>query len=81
MPQTVYSEAEYQALCDELNIANTRLKAAEAMRPQWAMGHTSDSVAAQTKSVALQQVWDFLGVSDQTACMQALKLRVTRRVA
>lgn len=78
MPQITYSEEECQALRDELNSVNARLKAVESMRPQWAQGFTSDSVAAQTKSAALQQVWDYLGVSDQTACMQALRLRTTR---
>jgi len=61
---------ELAAKCADLT---SRLESAERMRPQWAKGYTSDSVAAQTSSAALQQVWSLLGVDNQTQCMQALK--------
>jgi hypothetical protein len=74
MPVITYSHDEYHAL--ELVNASLRrqLDAAEALRPQWAQGHSTDSAAAQVKSVALQQVWSTLGVANQTECMQAIAM-------
>jgi hypothetical protein len=43
------------------------------MRPFWAEGYSSDSVAAQTATSALSSIWRCLGVKDQTACMYALE--------
>jgi hypothetical protein len=45
----------------------------EEMRPFWAMGYSSDSMAAQAATGALSNIWRCLGVKDQTACMYALK--------
>ena len=45
----------------------------EEMRPFWAEGWSSDSVAAQTATGALSSIWRCLGVKDQTACMYALE--------
>lgn len=45
----------------------------EEMRPFWAKGYSSDSVAAQTATSALSSIWLYLGVKDQTACMHALE--------
>ena len=69
MPQTFYTEDEYKLLERRLARATERAQAAERMRPQWAMGYSSDSTAAQAKAAALQQVWDALGVSNQTECL------------
>lgn len=45
----------------------------EALRPHWAKGFSSDSVAAQTQAVALSQIWEALGVKDQTSALMKLK--------
>ena len=47
--------------------------ALETLRPAWAMGHTSDSVAAQASAAALAQVWRALGAANQTEAMVALR--------
>jgi hypothetical protein len=51
----------------------------EAMRPHWAQGYTSDSMAAQAKTTALSEIWEFLNVKNQTAAMA--KLRELRKLA
>jgi hypothetical protein len=59
-------EARIKKLEDELSHL-------EEMRPFWAKGYLSDSVAAQTATSALSSIWLYLGVKDQTACMHALE--------
>jgi len=59
-------EARIKKLEDELSHL-------EEMRPFWAKGYSSDSVAAQTATGALSDIWRCLGVKDQTACMYALE--------
>ena len=49
------------------------IAALEKLRPLWAQGYSSDSIAAQAKTNALSSIWSYLGVQDQTACMAALK--------
>lgn len=46
---------------------------AEAMRPYWAQGHTSDSVAAQTAISALSELWGLLHAQDQTQAVASLR--------
>lgn len=70
---------------NEFRAAATGLAAAEkaradqaevalaALRPVWAQGFTSDSEAAQANGAALGEIWEFLGVTDQTAAMKALR--------
>lgn len=41
--------------------------------PLWTQGFSSDSVAAQVRTVALEELWDILGVSNQTDAIQRLK--------
>ena len=72
MPITVYSEKEYRQLQLELTNANKALRGLELLRPQWAMGYTSDSMAAQASSGALQHVYNALEVTNQTECMGKL---------
>jgi hypothetical protein len=50
-----------------------RVESLEALRPHWAQGFSSDGVAAQVQTTALNQLWTLLGVSDQTAAVAALK--------
>jgi hypothetical protein len=45
----------------------------EMLRPVWAQGWTTDSIAAQCSSAALTQLWGLLGVVNQTEA--ATKLR------
>jgi hypothetical protein len=49
----------------------------ERLRPHWAKGYTSDSVAAQSTITALNQIWSILGVDDQTAAMDRLRQLTT----
>lgn len=54
-----------------------RNQALEQIRPQWAMGYTSDSISAQLSSTALSQLHEILGVENQT--MAVLKLKKLMR--
>lgn len=45
----------------------------EALRPHWAQGYTSDSVAAQASTAALSQLWDMLKVESQTDAVIRLR--------
>jgi hypothetical protein len=72
MPVIYYTEHEYLSLKDKLDLAEKRLAAAEALRPQWAMGYSNDSMAAQTATSALIQIYGVLGVQNQTQCIEKL---------
>lgn len=50
-----------------------RVEVLEAARPHWAMGYSSDSIAAQSTAAALSEIWRELGVSNQTQAMQRLR--------
>lgn len=50
------------------------IAALEALRPHWAQGHSSDSVAAQASTAALSQIWEALGATNQTEAMERVKL-------
>lgn len=60
----------HEALIEKLECTISHL---EEMRPFWAKGYSSDSMAAQTATGALSNIWRCLGVKDQTACMYALE--------
>lgn len=53
-----------------LERSNTAL---EAMRPMWAQGWTSDGQAAQASAAALSELWQLLGVDNQTDAMEKLQ--------
>lgn len=53
-----------------------QLGALEALRPHWAKGFTSDSVAAQVSAAALSQFWVALGATNQTEAMEKLRALV-----
>jgi len=72
MPMTLYTEREYNALQFEIDALRARINGLEALRPTWAMGYTSDSVAAQTSTAALQTIWGMLNVNNQTEAMQRI---------
>lgn len=50
-----------------------QIDALELLRPHWAKGYSSDSIAAQTTITALNQIWSILGVDNQTAAMDRLR--------
>lgn len=60
-------------LADELNHAEARVAAADLLRPFWAKGYTSDSIAAQSMSCALAEIWKILGVNNQTEAVGKLR--------
>ena len=64
--------AELQAEVERLKRAQ---QAETALRPRWAQGFSSDSEAAQSSQIALHQIYEKLGVDDQTQAM--MKLRST----
>jgi hypothetical protein len=62
-------ERVYKLMID----ANKSIDALESLRPLWALGHTSDSVAAQVNATAIAGLWKMLGVDNQTAACQKLR--------
>lgn len=48
------------------------VKALESLRPAWAQGWSSDSIAAQLASNAMLDMWEALGVSNQTDAMNRI---------
>jgi len=50
----------------------------EQLRPVWAKGHSSDSVAAQVSYSALTEIWKILGVTNQTEAIQKLEKLVEK---
>ena len=80
----VYYDTESNSGCDEeyirvgaekayINRLEQTIAALEKIRPLWAKGYSSDSMAAQASTDALSSIWSYLGVENQTACMTALK--------
>ena len=61
---------ELEAEQDRLS---SKVDTLELLRPHWAQGYSSDSVAAQASTAALVAFWEILGVSDQTSAINALK--------
>lgn len=58
---------------DTVAALQAHIDALESLRPHWAKGYTSDSIAAQTTITALNQIWSILGVDNQTAAMDRLR--------
>lgn len=53
-----------------------QVDALEALRPHWAQGHSDDSIAAQTATAALAQLWEMLGANNQTEAAGKLRALV-----
>ena len=51
----------------------------ETLRPHWAKGYSSDSVAAQAHLDATLELWKLLGVSAQTHAVARLKTFLGRK--
>ncbi|NVM42804.1 hypothetical protein HWX16_21050 [Ochrobactrum intermedium] len=49
------------------------ITALEKLRPHWAQGYSSDSIAAQTAVAALSQLWGIIGASNQTEAVEKAK--------
>ena len=45
----------------------------ESLRPHWAKGYTDESVAAQAATGALTELWEMLGVKNQTQAALAIE--------
>lgn len=76
MPVTYYSEGEYRTVLRMNQTLVDKVAVLEALRPHWAQGYTDDGIAAQTMSAALSDIWQLLGVDNQTAAMVKLRLLV-----
>lgn len=70
-------ETEIGRLKSDLYHANRSNESLESLRPHWAQGYSSDSMAAQAATSALAGMWELLGVDNQTSAMQRLRLLVT----
>lgn len=72
----IESIAEQEAGCKlaEAQVVKLREQVAdlEKLRPHWAQGYSSDGVAAQVTTSAITELWEALGVDDQTAAVQAI---------
>lgn len=51
----------------------SRLEAELRLRPLWALAYTDANVAAQAHAAAVAQLWELLGVANQTAAVQKLQ--------
>lgn len=65
------------ATADLVDDANRRVATVEEvmaqLRPLWAQGYTSDSMAAQASGNALTELWQLLYAKDQTTAVANLK--------
>lgn len=64
---------EIEHLREQSAIQKTTIEALETLRPHWAQGYTTDSVAAQVTTGATLQLWDMLGVTNQTDAVSELQ--------
>jgi len=80
-----YLGAASPRIIRDLVQANDRLQqtnaALEGLRPMWAKGYSSDSVAAQAMASALTQIREELGVKNQTETMELLRELISIRDA
>lgn len=65
--------ADIASLIRTVQNQQDQIEALESLRPLWAQGFSTASQAAQGTGNALTQVWEFLGVTNQTAAMEALR--------
>lgn len=64
--------ADITSLKAERDQLNERFYNLEKLRPHWAQGYSSDSMAAQTATSALSKLWEKLGARHQTEACQKL---------
>jgi hypothetical protein len=65
--------AELRRLHEVTERQAREIEALEKLRPHWANGYTSDSVAAQASTAALSTVWEMLEVRNQTEAVMKLR--------
>lgn len=65
----------------ELDEAKAKIEHLEQLRPHWAQGYSSDSIAAQTATSALSSLWALLGVPHQTAAVARLRRLVGKEAS
>lgn len=58
-----------------------RVDALEKLRPHWAQGYSSDSIAAQAAGVALSSLWEVLGARNQTEAMMITRTLMERKTS
>ncbi len=66
-------QSRIDAVVAELRRKEDAIRALERLRPHWARGFSSDSIAAQTATIALNQLWEMLGARNQTEAVQKLR--------
>lgn len=71
--EAIRLKEERDASAAKLAKVEGQLAAVERLRPMWAQGHSTDSVAAQVSAAALTSLWDLLGVGNQTSAVVKLK--------
>jgi hypothetical protein len=68
-----------EALTAERDRLLSTVNALESLRPHWAQGYSSDSMAAQASTEAMVGMWKILGVNDQTSAVVTLKALTAER--
>lgn len=63
---------ELEEARDTLAREKETVVALEGLRPVWAQGWSDDSTAAQASAAALSDLWETLGVDNQTAAVEEL---------
>lgn len=61
---------QYRQAFEDLS---TKLAEVERQRPRWAKGYSTDSIAAQVSEGALAELWELMGVSNQTDAVEKLQ--------
>ena len=69
----IVRKREITKLRAEVERLKDLIAAENELRPRWAQGYSSDSVAAQCSQAALSEIFKKLGVTNQTEAMQALE--------
>lgn len=72
-PITELLDATAALVQAEKSRADAAEEALNVLRPVWAQGHTSDSLAAQAHGSALAEIWHYLDVDNQTDAMAKLR--------
>ncbi len=78
MPVTYYTSDEYLSLLNKYTEALDKVNVLEKLRPLWAHGFSSDSVAAVSWMNAASNMWDILGADNQTDAMMKLRKLVSK---
>jgi len=66
-------EGKLSVVQQRCNGYEVKLAELEAMRPHWAQGHTTDSLVALSATNALSELWQIMGVDNQTDAVARLK--------